>query len=91
MPGVARILLHIDAIAQRLVENVEQLEVTNLQQRCDKVSPTMLNRRLKELRLLQLVDHESSGYGHTRHGQELGEQLTAMDVWATQWAKNLGD
>ncbi|MCB0279654.1 MAG: helix-turn-helix transcriptional regulator [Calditrichaeota bacterium] len=36
-----------------------------LRERCDDVSPTSLNSRLKELRELNLVVHSESGYEHT--------------------------
>ena len=60
-----------------------------LQQRCGDVSPTLLNRRLKELRELEIVDHEARGYGLTRSGRELGEHLMVLSAWSERWAKTL--
>jgi DNA-binding HxlR family transcriptional regulator len=60
-----------------------------LRSRCESVSPSVLNARLKTLRGLGLVDHEDSGYGLTVRGAELGRRLTSLDRWATTWAKDL--
>lgn len=63
----------------------QRLSFRQLRSRCDEVSPTSLNRRLKELRELDLIDHQDSGFGHTALGQELGEQLLQMHHWAEHW------
>lgn len=61
-----------------------------LRERCDGVSPTLLNRRLKQLRALALVDHQAeSGYGLTRQGASLVEQLMPLHRWADEWAEAL--
>lgn len=57
-----------------------------LRQRCEAVSPTVLNRRLKELRALNILGHDRHGYGLTDAGRELGEQLIQLDRWAERWA-----
>ena len=58
-----------------------------LRMRCDDVSPTSLNARLKDLRNLNLVDLTDDGFGYTRWGHELGEQLMTMNRWAMKWDK----
>ena len=60
-----------------------------LRERCDGISPTVLNQRLKTLRTLEIVDLEEAGYGLTIAGRELGEQLLALDGWAQRWAATL--
>jgi len=60
-----------------------------LQARCDGVSPTMLNARLKELRSLGLIVHGDGGYRYTEDGAELGEKLIGLTEWADVWAKRL--
>ena len=65
----------------------ERLTFRELQSRCENVSPTILNRRLKDMRELQLIDHETGGYGYTRLGIELGQQLHELDRWSKRWAK----
>ncbi|MAT83919.1 MAG: transcriptional regulator [Gammaproteobacteria bacterium] len=60
-----------------------------LRDRCDGISPTVLNQRLKTLRALDIIDLDSAGYGLTPAGRELGEQLLALDGWARRWAATL--
>ena len=67
----------------------ERLTFRELRERCDDVSPTSLNQRLKELREMQLVDHDDSGYGYTHWGRELGGQLMALNDWSQRWAQDL--
>ena len=66
-----------------------RLTFRELRSRCEEISPTVLNTRLKELRELRLVDHEEGGYGLTRAGGELGEQLVRLDRWSEKWASDL--
>jgi DNA-binding HxlR family transcriptional regulator len=60
-----------------------------LQTRCDVISPTILNCRLKELRALFLVCLEADGYMLTEKGKDLGRYLAQLDQWADIWAKEL--
>lgn len=64
-----------------------RLTFRELRARCNDVSPTSLNARLKELRALNLVDLTDEGYGYTRWGEELGIQLLALNRWADKWDK----
>jgi DNA-binding HxlR family transcriptional regulator len=66
----------------------ERLTFRELRGRCDDVSPTSLNARLKELRALRLIDHDDAGFGYTRWGRELGEQLLALNAWAQRWDRD---
>jgi DNA-binding HxlR family transcriptional regulator len=68
----------------------ERLTFRELQSRCDDISPTILNRRLKQLRDLQLLDHDSQGYGFTAWGRKIGKQLAQLESLASQWAKDIG-
>lgn len=67
----------------------ESLTFRDLQKRCDDLSPTSLNRRLKELRDLRLVVHGESGYEYSEKGKELGKQLLTLNRWAEQWGKEI--
>lgn len=58
-----------------------------LQRRCDDVSPTMVNRRVAELRQLGFVTRDENGYTLTSHGQELARQFIDLEIWANQWAE----
>lgn len=60
-----------------------------LRVRCDNLSPSVLNKRLKELRELSLVDHSDLGYGLTKHGNALAKQLLPLHLWADKWAKSI--
>lgn len=61
-----------------------------LRLKCDDVSPTVLNKRLKDLRQMGLVDLDACGFGLTDQGKALAAQLVGLDVWASEWAKGLG-
>ena len=59
-----------------------------LQERCDAVSPTVLNERLRELRDAGVVEWlESSGYALTPEGRGLGTLLVPVHAWAERWAR----
>ena len=60
-----------------------------LRSRCEDVSPTLLNNRLKDLRALKLVTQGADGYGLTQQGQTLSRKLVPLDAWANEWAKSL--
>lgn len=62
----------------------------DLRSRCGDVSPTILNRRLKELREFGILDHDAQGYGLTEAGRELSGELLALSDWAERWAEALG-
>ena len=68
---------------------VGRLTFRALRSICDDVSPTLLNTRLKELRVLALVDLADTGFGLTPAGQELVAQFTHLDQWAEKWATSL--
>lgn len=65
----------------------DRLTFRALKSRCDEVSPTLLNKRLKELRELLIIDHDNHGYGLTKSGRELGNQLSGLDSWSRKWAR----
>lgn len=57
-----------------------------LQQRCEQISPSLLNTRLKELKVLKLVESTPSGYQLTVSGQELFTIVAPLGEWSLQWA-----
>ena len=67
----------------------ERLTFRELQNRCDNISPTILNKRLKELRELKILDHQDGGYRQTSLGKELGSVLLELDKWSRKWARQL--
>lgn len=58
-----------------------------LQVKCEKVSPTVLNRRLKELTSSGLVKRGVSGYQLTARGYQLFGLLKPLGGWSNEWAR----
>ena len=58
----------------------------DLRARCEDISPTSLNSRLKELRELQLIEHGEDGFALTEQGRSLSGLLKPLDEWAKEWA-----
>jgi DNA-binding HxlR family transcriptional regulator len=61
-----------------------------LRERCEDVSPAVLNERLAELRELGLVEASEAGYVLSAHGRELEALLLSLDAWARRWARGRG-
>lgn len=60
-----------------------------LQAKCDGLSPTVLNTRLKELRAANLVEKASHGYAVTAQGKRLFEMLEPLGEWSHEWVDGL--
>lgn len=60
-----------------------------LQERCETISPAVLNTRLKELRAAKLVALSGDGYIVTSLGRSLYPLLLPMGEWAKKWGKEL--
>lgn len=59
-----------------------------LRARCDEMSPSVLNTRLRELRSAGIVSAgRDAGYSLTRHGRELLRALEPLNDWAKAWAR----
>ena len=55
---------------------------------CDNISPTILNRRLMELRKACIIEHRrGEGYALTREGEELCELFPQLNEWLNGWVK----
>ena len=65
------------------------LNFRELQARCESVSPTTLNRRLRELRDSQIVQTTKGGYALTRMGRQLVKRLLPLSSFAKTWARKL--
>ena len=61
-----------------------------LRARCDSMSTSVLNQRLRELREAGLVEAGEGGYGLTPRGRELHDGPHAARRWAKRWAKRCG-
>ncbi len=67
------------------------LTFRELQQRCDDMSPTVLNQRLKDLREAGIVEQaEAGGYTMSRQGEGLMLALLPLVNWSEEWHKALG-
>jgi len=60
-----------------------------LQDACGGTSPTVLNKRMKELGDSGLIDLGSDGYTLTPLGHELREAIMPLIQWSTRWARSL--
>lgn len=60
-----------------------------LQERCEAISPTVLNTRLKELQHAGLVERMDEGYSVTPLGTELYEMLAPLRNWSRKWAQRM--
>ncbi len=67
----------------------DTLTFRELQASCDDMSPTVLNRRLSELREAGVVELTDDGYRLTRHGDELMDLVGPMSAWAKRWARRM--
>ena len=66
------------------------LNFRQLQERSSDVSPTVLNRRLAELREAGLVEHsQDGGYRLTGEGVKLVARIGPLCQWAEDWARRL--
>jgi DNA-binding HxlR family transcriptional regulator len=62
-----------------------------LRERCDAVSPSVLNTRLRELRAAGIIANEGKGgYELSDEGRTLLEALEPLHFWAAGWAKRTG-
>jgi len=59
-----------------------------LRERCDGVSPAVLNTRLGELREAGLLELSEQGYRSSDLGASLLSALAPLDAWATRWARH---
>ena len=62
-----------------------------LQTACGTVSPSVLNKRIKELRAAGVVQKGGLGYELSERGQELFAILEPFGAWSNKWAEGLKD
>lgn len=65
----------------------ETLTFRELQQRCGKMSSSVLNQRLAELRAADIVEAGAEGYALSDEGVQLLDLYPALNAWAERWAK----
>lgn len=60
-----------------------------LQDRCNNVSPGVLNTRIKELRKADIVHKAASGYQLTERGKDLLSKLEPLGEWSLDWGEEV--
>ena len=60
-----------------------------IQAACEQMSPTILNRRLKELVASGIVVRSDGGYCLSETGAELFTILKPLGAWSQKWADQL--
>lgn len=64
------------------------LTFRELQARCDGMSSSVLNQRLRELREAGVLSAEGAGgYALTNEGAKLIDALAPLHAWARRWAQ----
>ena len=58
-----------------------------IQEYCESISPSILNKRLKELREALIIERTLEGYQLTELGRELFAVLEPVGQWALTWAE----
>jgi len=58
-----------------------------LQEYCENISPTTLNKRIKELSNANLIQRTLEGYALTEQGIDLFHLIAPLGSWAKGWAK----
>lgn len=67
----------------------ETLSFRQLQQKCEDISPTILNTRLKDLREAGFVTLTEKGYQLTEIGNRLKKQLEPLGDFSFDWSEEI--
>lgn len=62
-----------------------------LLQRCETISPSVLNQRLKELKAAKFLCSGENGYQPTKLGQQVYHNLLPLGATARDWARLLDE
>jgi len=76
----------------RIIWELRETPLTfrELRDRCDAMSPTVLNQRLRELRETDIIElPESGGYTLSQSGKKLLEAMMPLLHWSDGWHKKL--
>lgn len=57
-----------------------------LQTRCEQISPSLLNTRLKELKELKIIEISDDGYRLSDQGLDLFTIIAPLSGWSKDWA-----
>jgi DNA-binding HxlR family transcriptional regulator len=91
----APIMATFDLLGRRwamgIIWNLSQGPMTfrGLQNSCESISPSILNRRLKDLKEAELLERSLDGYVLTSLGEELFSLLKPLGQWSVHWARKV--
>lgn len=92
------IMALLDLLGRRWVLRViwelreKPLTFRELQTRCDAMSPTVLNQRLRELREAAIVElADEGGYTLSALGFELHKAMMPLWLWSEKWQQQLDE
>lgn len=60
-----------------------------LQQKCESISPTILNSRIKDLRKAEIAERTLNGYQLTQRGKKLVNLIRPFGDWSREWAREV--
>lgn len=60
-----------------------------LQERCESISPSILNSRIKDLIKTDIVERTLEGYQLTKRGNKLITLIRPFGDWSRDWAKEV--
>ncbi len=60
-----------------------------LQERCESISPSILNSRIKDLREADIAERILDGYRLTERGRELVTLIRPFGDWSRKWAEEV--
>lgn len=60
-----------------------------LQSRCQGISPSILNSRIKDLHEAELLDKTAEGYVLSDRGKGLRSLIVPLGQWAWDWSKDV--
>jgi DNA-binding HxlR family transcriptional regulator len=60
-----------------------------LQERCESISPSILNSRIKDLSQAGIVERSVDGYCLTAKGEELIGLILPLADWSFDWAESV--
>lgn len=63
----------------------------DLQEKCESISPSILNSRIKDLREADIAERTLAGYQLTKRGNKLITLIRPFGDWSREWAEEMFD
>jgi len=79
--------------AMGVIWNLQKGKCTfrELQDRCESISPSILNSRIRDLREADIMERTLDGYALTERGEKLIELLLPFGEWSLDWSEEVFD